>query len=465
MDRLVLHYNEDDGPAKAGQLRTIRTTHERVRVLACGAAALIGGVVYLNALHNPFVYDDHHTVVQNPSIARVTDVRAVVLGAVTRPIVNFSYALDRAVWGTGPFGFHVTNVLLHMLNVVLLFQLASRFDKDRIVAFAASILLAVHPMMTEAVGYISGRSEVLCATFFMLAMMSGRRWLVGQVLSDPAHRRVQKDPPYVRSSRPWAIATVTLWVAALATKESAAMFPFVFLVYDWLGVAGSAAAKRRRLLTVSNVRELCCCLVVAIGHEDDDVPSFSAGAPPGRVGERVEDGGASPWLDAGDGVGDRDAIGGRAGDGSQGPGERHDEHAIDRPEMTRQPPRGVAQEGDVARHALTAVHQQCVGRGQCLGAHDVRRLLDAILLQPEGACSDAADEPSLPVLHSGLEQHAQHLARLGELERREVDDIAHSPTGRVDGFDRRSPSPRTDCRRPTRTRRRVLRRPHQRGRD
>ena len=54
--------------------------------------------------------------------------RAIVLGAVTRPIVNFSYALDRAVWGAGPFGFHVTNVLLHMLNVVLLFQLAWRFE-------------------------------------------------------------------------------------------------------------------------------------------------------------------------------------------------------------------------------------------------------------------------------------------------------------------------------------------------
>jgi protein O-mannosyl-transferase len=44
--------------------------------------------------------------------------------------------------------------------------------------------------------------------------------------------------------------TVGLWFAALATKESAAMFPFVFLAYDWLGAGGTAAARRRRLLTV-----------------------------------------------------------------------------------------------------------------------------------------------------------------------------------------------------------------------
>ncbi len=46
------------------------------------------------------------------------------------------------------------------------------------------------------------------------------------------------------------VVTVALWIAALATKETAAMFPFVFLAYDWLGVQGSAPARRRRLLTV-----------------------------------------------------------------------------------------------------------------------------------------------------------------------------------------------------------------------
>jgi len=230
----VSQYNEDgparDGPAKAGH-------YVRHGLVACGVAALLGGVVYLNALRNPFVYDDHHTVVENASIAHVTDIRAIVFGALTRPIVNFSYAVDRAIWGARPLGFHVTNLLLHMLNVVLLFQLARRFGKDDFTAFVSAGLFAVHPMMTEAVGYISGRSEVLCATFFMLALMSGRKWI---------DRRVQKDTPY----RGWAALTVGLWFAALATKESAAMFPFVFLAYDWLGAGGTEGARRRRMLTI-----------------------------------------------------------------------------------------------------------------------------------------------------------------------------------------------------------------------
>jgi hypothetical protein len=190
------------------------------------ATALLAALVYLNALHNPFVYDDYHTVVENPSTADVTNIRAVVMGALTRPIVNLSYAVDRALWGSQPFGFHLTNLLLHALNVFLLFHLARRFDRSALAAFGAASLFAVHPMMTEAVGYISGRSEVLCATFFMLALMSGQRW--------------------VRGGAGWGVTTVGLWLAALATKETAAMFPFVFLASDWFS-ATAAGDRRRRL--------------------------------------------------------------------------------------------------------------------------------------------------------------------------------------------------------------------------
>src|SRR2546426_11639094 len=104
------------------------------RLLVGGAAALLAGLVYLNALHNPFVYDDYRTIVENGSVQSPGSFRAIVLHDITRPIVNLSYAADRALWGAlwgaQPFGFHVTSVLLHMVNVVLLYQLASRFADD-----------------------------------------------------------------------------------------------------------------------------------------------------------------------------------------------------------------------------------------------------------------------------------------------------------------------------------------------
>jgi tetratricopeptide (TPR) repeat protein len=214
-------------------------------LVAAAGAALASALVYLNALHNPFVYDDYHLVVDNPAIRNISNFRAIVLNDMMRPVTNFSYAIDRAVWGPAPFGFHLTSLLLHSLNVVLLFHLILRLTADAArtsgtalprgrlwtVPFGAALLFAVHPMMTESVGYVSSRSEVLYGSFFLLAMLCGRRWMLGDGIA-------------------WALWTMGLWATALATKETSAMLPFVLFACDRLVLHGDGAARRRRLLTV-----------------------------------------------------------------------------------------------------------------------------------------------------------------------------------------------------------------------
>ena len=210
----------------------------RTPLAICGALALLAGLLYVNALHNPFVYDDYRTILDNGSIVDLTDVRAIVLHDASRPMVNLSYAIDRRLWGMAPFGFHVTGVLLHMLNVVLLFWLAWRVEEDLdrrasatprgLVPIVAASLFAVHPMMTEAVGYVSGRSEVLCATGVLAAMLCARRWMA-------------------RGGAGWWLLTALFWLIALLTKEIAAMFPVALLCYDRLFLDPSADARRRRL--------------------------------------------------------------------------------------------------------------------------------------------------------------------------------------------------------------------------
>src|SRR5215510_7679833 len=101
------------------------------RQIACLVAAALGGLVYVNALHNPFVYDDYHTVIANTSILTLTNLRAIVMHDVTRPLVNFTYAVDRVAWGPAPFGFHLTSVLLHVLNVGLFVLFATRAGLSR----------------------------------------------------------------------------------------------------------------------------------------------------------------------------------------------------------------------------------------------------------------------------------------------------------------------------------------------
>src|SRR4051812_25937397 len=125
---------------------------------------VLAAVVYANALHNPFVYDDHDTVLSNRSLADLSNVRFLLVYTPFRPLVNLSYALDRFVWGIDPFGFHVTSVALHVVASMLFCVLLQRLLRDGgtrrwsgVAAFAGAALFAVHPLQTEAVGYVSGR--------------------------------------------------------------------------------------------------------------------------------------------------------------------------------------------------------------------------------------------------------------------------------------------------------------------
>ncbi len=166
-------------PDGASLARASRRTSEW---LVAGAAAVLSVLLYASTLDNPFVYDDFRLIVENPAIQTLSDIRTVMVRDITRPLVNLTYISDTAVWGTRPFGYHLTNVVLHALSVIAMFWVAFGAAEDwratgggrygfspspRVVATATSLLVAAHPIMTQAVGYITGRSELLYGFFFL----------------------------------------------------------------------------------------------------------------------------------------------------------------------------------------------------------------------------------------------------------------------------------------------------------
>jgi len=197
---------------------------------ACGVLAALA---YLGALHNPFVYDDRLTVVENASLRTPSDLRFLFGYSLFRPLVNLSYAADYALWGLDPFGYHLTSLALHVVNVGLVYTLALRMAGAARAPVAAvpAALFAVHPLMTEAVGYVSGRSEVLCGLFFLAGLLLARRALLSLRLRDTA------------------LAVVAM-LLALAAKEVAAGFPLVVLAYDRLLLEGSPDERRLRVRRV-----------------------------------------------------------------------------------------------------------------------------------------------------------------------------------------------------------------------
>jgi tetratricopeptide (TPR) repeat protein len=198
-------------------------------------AAALACAAYLNALDNPFVYDDHDTVIANRSLADLSNIRFILVYSPFRPLVNASYALDRWLWGYRPLGYHLTNIGLHVAAVVLLYAWIRRLLSDsgsarsaHLAAFIGAALFAVHPLQSEAVAYVSGRSELMCAVWFIAALLLARQAILS-------------------GTRTRGALAAACGVLAIASKETGLVLPIVFLAYDWLLRPGDDAARRWRL--------------------------------------------------------------------------------------------------------------------------------------------------------------------------------------------------------------------------
>jgi protein O-mannosyl-transferase len=141
--------------------------------LAFAALVVIGLLLYSPAFQGPFVFDDtglpfHRTIREEPLSAWVAGVR---------PLLMVSYWLNRKFWGDDPFSYHLINALIHCLNsfmvLLVLYRLLEWAGWERAGALRGSVIgcliFLVHPVQTEAVSYISGRSESLSALFQLLA--------------------------------------------------------------------------------------------------------------------------------------------------------------------------------------------------------------------------------------------------------------------------------------------------------
>ena len=217
-------------------------------------AILVVAVVlaYANSLATPFLFDDLGAVQHNESIRQwSTALNPPADGSTTtgRPLVNLSFALNHALQGDTPWGYHALNVLIHAAATLLLFGVMRRTlgmmnggvgrglpptpsrlsgVKPDLPAFTIALLWAVHPLQTESVTCIAQRTESLCGLFY-LAVFYG--FVRGTSSAAPAR---------------WLALSVSACLAGMATKEVAATAPLLVLLYDRTFTAGSFAAAWRQ---------------------------------------------------------------------------------------------------------------------------------------------------------------------------------------------------------------------------
>jgi protein O-mannosyl-transferase len=194
---------------------------------AAGAALLVALVVvavFLPALDNGFVnWDDDVNFTDNPnfrgfSAAHLGWMFTTTLMGHYIPLTWLTLALDHAVWGMNPRGYHLTSVLLHAVDAALVFLVARRLLGGSSLGAPAVAALAwgLHPLRAESVAWVTERRDVLSGLFVLLALLA---YLRAVDRPGPAPRR-------------WLAASLVLFAASLLSKAITMTFPVVLLVLD-----------------------------------------------------------------------------------------------------------------------------------------------------------------------------------------------------------------------------------------
>ncbi len=176
--------------------------------------------LYFNSLGNGFIFDDLHTIPDNLYIKDPGYIHLFFKGFYTsvsdlpkgmlRPLLMITFVFNYMFSGLNPLGYHLVNILVHFLNGLLLYLVIRIFNKNTPFGLGLflSLLFIAHPLNTEAVNYISCRSDLL-VTFFVLSAIFC----------------------YSRKNN---LAALFLYILALLTKESALVFLILAVSYDFI---------------------------------------------------------------------------------------------------------------------------------------------------------------------------------------------------------------------------------------
>ncbi len=177
---------------------------------------------YLNALRAAFQFDDYNVIVDNPAVHSWAAFFADAAQGI-RPALKLSYTLNWLA-GPGPAGFHLFNVAVHAANTLLVYSLALRLSGPKgedppgrpaaAAALFAALLFAVHPVQTEAVTYVCGRSVSLMGFFYLASILAYDRGMRGE-------------------SRlfPWLVSPA-LFLMAVLTRETALTLPAALALWE-----------------------------------------------------------------------------------------------------------------------------------------------------------------------------------------------------------------------------------------
>jgi len=187
--------------------------------------AALGFAVYGNSLNGKFLWDDRYLIRDNTYLRSWSNLPKIFTGDIGagagtrftfyRPVQIFTYMLDYSLWEVNVRGYHLSNIIFHILVATAAYWLINLLFRDNLLSAATCLLFVVHPVHAGVVSYMSGRADSLAALFGILCSILYIKYL-------------QKN------TRVAYILTLLCLAGALLSKESGIVLPVILLFYHYI---------------------------------------------------------------------------------------------------------------------------------------------------------------------------------------------------------------------------------------
>ncbi|HZQ47531.1 MAG TPA: hypothetical protein VFC07_10995, partial [Verrucomicrobiae bacterium] len=200
---------------------------DRTRLICCAVLALITVAVYWPVTRFAFInYDDTDYVIYNAAIQKGVTTAGVEWALKTgyasnwHPLTWISHMVDCGLYGLKPGGHHLTNLLFHTANVVLLFLILGQFTGAMWRSALVAALFAWHPLHVESVAWVSERKDVLSTFFWLLTMAAYGAYAKASKVQGPG-------------SKVGYCLALLAFALGLLSKPMVVTLPFVLLLLDY----------------------------------------------------------------------------------------------------------------------------------------------------------------------------------------------------------------------------------------
>ncbi|MBU1012874.1 MAG: tetratricopeptide repeat protein [Bacteroidetes bacterium] len=240
----------------------------RTHLFSCLLIIVLGTIIYSNSFYGEFQFDDGvHIVQQNKfndlslysefsSWTRIND----------RPLSYFTLAINRSLNGTNVFGYHVFNLMVHLLTSILVYfftlLLLSQkvvhsnkiIGKEKLTALFIALIFLCHPIQTQAVSYIIQRMTSLAGLFYIASSFFYLKARLSQV----------KGELYIKFVSFYVLTIITA-IASVLSKQIAVTLPIAFLLIEFFFIRNNEGKRFNKLLLTGVIAILISSFVVILG--------------------------------------------------------------------------------------------------------------------------------------------------------------------------------------------------------